>query len=96
MLGFDLGTIVGRAEVNTTVGRGLNAEELARMALAQIIFVGPDVPPAIRDQAEAYKARIGGVLLHYLTQAQKSQNTTICNVLEQAGEGRAAEIVRRL
>ena len=96
MFGLTVGTTVGNAEVRVTTERGLNAEELTRMALAKIIFVGPDVPPAIRDQAEAYKARLEDVLHHYLTQAQRSQNTTICSILEQAGETQAAEIVRRL
>jgi hypothetical protein len=96
MFGLTLGTMVGNAEVSITSGRGLNADELTRMALSKIIFVGPEVPPAIRDQAEAYKARIESVLRHYLAQAQKSQNTTICNTLEQMGETQAAEIVRRL
>lgn len=79
-----------------TSGRGLNADELTQMALAKILFVGPDVPPAIRDQAEAYKARLEQVLRHYIGQAQKSQNTSIFNHLMETGHPEAAEIVRKL
>jgi hypothetical protein len=78
------------------VGRGLNADELTRMAMAKILFVGPDVPPAIRDQAEAYRTRIEEVLRHYLAQAQRSRDTTVCNILEEAGESRAAALIRSL
>lgn len=87
---------LGKIEAVVTSGRGLNVDELTRMALAKIIFVGPDVPPAIRDQAEAYKTRIEGVLRHYIAQAQKSEHTSIYNVLIQAGHADAAEIVRKL
>jgi hypothetical protein len=96
MLSIVTGGQVGEIAVTATSGRGLNADELTQMALAKIIFVGPDVPPAIRDQAEAYKLRISQVLRHYIGQAQASQNTTIYNVLMQAGEIDAAEIVRKL
>lgn len=96
MLGLVSGLMLGDVSVEVTKNRGLTPDELTRMALNKIIVVGPDVPPAIRDQAEAYKARIEGVLRHYLTQAQKSRDTTICNVLEQAGETRAAALVRKL
>ncbi len=96
MFTVSTGGAVGDIGVTVTNGRGLNADELTRMALAKIIFVGPDVPPAIRDQAEAYKARLEQVLRHYIGQAQKSQNTSIFNVLMQAGEIDAAEIVRKL
>jgi hypothetical protein len=96
MLGVQFEGQVGNAEVMITNGRGLNVDELTRLALNKIVYVGPGVPPAIRDQAEAYKAQVEIVLRHYLAQAQKSQNTTIFNVLEQAGETRAAQLVRSL
>lgn len=96
MFSVDTGSQLGTAEARVTSGRGLNARELTEMALAKILFIGPDVPPAIRDQATAFKARIEAVLLHYITQAQRSQNTTIYNVLMQAGQHDAAELVRKL
>lgn len=87
---------LGVMQATVTSGRGLNVDELTQMALAKIIFVGPDVPPAIRDQAEAYKVRIEQVLRHYINQAQKSQNTSVYNHLMSAGHPDAAEIVRKL
>lgn len=85
-----LGAQVGTAKVTITQGRGLNADELADMAMAKLVFVGPDVAPGIREQA----GRVRSLLLHYLAQAQASQNTTIFNRLLEAGETRAAELVR--
>lgn len=87
---------LGQATVMMTSGRGLDASELTAMALNKLVFVGPDVPLEIRAQAEAYKDKIAAVLHFYLTQAQKSQNTTIYNVLLEAGETSAAELVRSL
>lgn len=87
---------IGELEVMGTDQRGLNPDELTGLALRRIIFVGPDVPPVIRDQAIAFKEQIAGVLHYYLTQAQKSQNTSVCNMLEDAGEYRAAALVRAL
>lgn len=96
MFSLETAPVLGTMTASVTQGRGLNADELTQMALAKILFVGPDVPPAIRDQAEAYKARIEQVLRHYIGQAQKSYGTSIYNVLMNAGHPDAAEIVRKL
>lgn len=75
---------------------GLNPADLARLMTDKIVFVGPDVPPAIRDQAIAFQDRVLAVSHHYLTQMERSARTTMIGQLEQAGEHRAAEILRRL
>lgn len=77
-------------------GRGFNAQELADMAMKKLLYVSADAPPAIQDQAEAFKGKIYGVLFSYLAQAQKSQNTTIVNLLERSGYDAAANLVRKL
>lgn len=77
-------------------GRGFNAQELADMAMKKLLYVSADAPPAIRDQAEAFKGKIYSVLFSYLEQAQKSQNTTVVNVLERSGYDAAANLVRKL
>lgn len=92
MFGLTTGTSVGEAQVMITSGRGLNAGELTEMAMAKLVFTGPDVAPKVREQAE----RVRAILYFYLTQAQKSERTTVYNILEQAGEHAAAEIVREL
>lgn len=75
---------------------GLHPADLARLMTDKIVFVGPDVPPAIRDQAIAFQDRVLAVSHHYLTQMERSARTTMIGQLEQAGEFRAAEILRKL
>lgn len=75
---------------------GLHPADLARLMTDKIVFVGPDVPPAIRDQAIAFQDRVLAVSLHYLTQMERSARTTMIGQLEQAGEHQAAEILRKL
>lgn len=96
MLGQQTGLQTGMVDVGVTSGRGMNPDELTALAMRRILFVGPDVPPAIREQAHAFRAQIEAILRQSFAQAQKSQNTTIYNILKNAGEERAAELVRRL
>jgi len=50
---FDvLSGAVGDVRVMSTSGRGFTPEELAEPALDKIIFVGSQLHPAIRDQAD--------------------------------------------
>ncbi len=95
---FSVGTTfeAGDVEVIATSGRGLNPDELTRMILPKIIYIGPNVPEDVRRAGEAQMARLEVLLKHYFAQAQRSQNTSIYNVLMQAGQVEAAEIVRNL
>lgn len=91
------GTVdLGVATAIATQNRGLSADELAEMCLDKLLFVADSAPPAIKEQALAFKADMRGVLRYYLRQAQRSQNTSIYNVLVQAGQHDAAEVVRKL
>ena len=74
---FSLGTV----KVFATTDRGYSAEELAEMAMAKIMHIGPDVPEPIRMQALAYRDRVQEVLIHYLNEAQKSERQTIARRL---------------
>ena len=71
--------------VATTSGRGFTPEEIAERALDKIISVGSQSHPAIRDQAEAFRAQIKQVLIFYLHEAVKSHNVTLANKLTNAG-----------
>ena len=86
----------GEVEVIATSGRGLNPDELTRLLLPKLIYIGPDVPADIRAAGEAQMARMEALLKHYFAQAQKSQNTSIYNVLMNAGHPEAAQIVKDL
>lgn len=94
--GMQGAALIGDVKVLATSGRGLNADELTRMALDRIISVAETTPPAIRDQALAFRGQIAGALHHYISQAQRSERTTIIAALERAGEFDAANIVRKL
>ncbi len=96
MFSVESGPRLGEVEAIATSGRGLNPDELTRMILPKILYVGPDVPEELRVAAEAQLRRLEALLKHYFAQAQKSQNTSIYNVLMQAGHPDAAELVRGL
>lgn len=87
------GALLGAIRATTVSGRGFTPEELADAALDRIIYVGGDSHPAIRDQAQAFKEQIRGVLVQYGHQVIRSNNTTIANRLREAGH---AELVRLL
>lgn len=92
----DSGPQLGTVETIVTSGRGLNPEELTRMILPKLVYIGPDVPEEMRAQAEAGRERMRILLTEAFRVAQKSQNTSIFNVLMNAGHESAAEIVRSL
>lgn len=78
---------VGMGEIRATAvsGRGFSPEEVAEMALNQIIYIGTNANPIIRDQAEAYKNQLREVLVRYMRQAVASHNTTLMNRFRNAG-----------
>ena len=76
---------VGNVMVMATEGRGFTPEEIAERALDKIIYVGSHAHPAIREQAEAFRENIRGVLVHYLHEAVRSHNVTLVNKFKQAG-----------
>jgi hypothetical protein len=84
------------AKVLATEGRGLNPHELGHMLLDKVFYVSADAPPSVREQAAAYRNKLYALFVHYLAQAQTSQNTTVYNILKDAGQHEAAELVRKL
>lgn len=87
---------MGSVRTVVTSGRGHNPEEITDMLMDRLIQIADTTPMPLREQAIAFRKDIRLMVLHYVTQAQKSQNTTIYNKLKEAGEDRAAEIVRGL
>lgn len=84
------------ATVMTTSGRGFNPHEIGHMLLDKVFFVSQDLPPDALAKATEYRNNLYATFVHYLTMAQTSQNTTIYNVLENAGHHEAAELVKGL
>ena len=85
MIGSAGGALLGEFKVSHVSGRGLSPEEVAEMALEKIVYVGTNSHPVIRDQAEAFKDQIRGVLVRYMRQAVASHNTTLMNRFRDAG-----------
>jgi hypothetical protein len=77
--------LLGQVKVQTTCGRGFNAEEIAERALDRIIYVGEKTHPAILDQAYAFRENIRKVLVFYLKEAVKAEHTTLANKFLEAG-----------
>lgn len=86
----------GDVEVIATSGRGLNPDELTKMLLPKLIYIGPDVPADVRAAGEEQMHRMEMLLKHYFTQAQRSERTSIFNVLMNAGHPDAANIVKEI
>ena len=82
--------------VHTTNGRGFTPEELASRCADKLVSVADTAPPAIRDQARAYKASVEKVVAHYMREAIASDRTTVYNALKDAGHPELAELIRRL
>ena len=87
---------VGSVTVKTTSHTGLPIEHWADRCLERIIYVAPDSTSIMKDQAEAYRANIRAVLIHYMTQAIKSDRTTLYNLFAKQGHRDMAEILRKL
>jgi hypothetical protein len=82
---IDGGALLGEIRAIAVSGRGFTPEELAEMALEKIVYIGESSHPVIRDQAEAFREQIRGVLVRYMKQAVESHNTTLANRFREAG-----------
>jgi hypothetical protein len=85
-----------KVEVITTNNRGMTPEEVAKLCSDKLVAVADTAPPAIRDQARAFKANIEKLIAHYMRQAIASDRTTVYNALKDAGHPELAELIRRL
>lgn len=85
-----------RVGVRTTEKRGFTPEELAQQCAEKIVGVSDTAPPAIRDQAIAFRGKIAHLVELYLKQAVQSDRTTVYNALNDAGNPQLADLIRRL
>lgn len=85
-----------KVDVITTSERGMTPEEVADLALNKLISISDTAPPAIAEQAKAFKGRMRLVLIHYMRQAIASDRTTVYNALQREGHSDLAEFIRRL
>ena len=82
--------------VHTSDNKGFSAEEVASRCADKIIQVGDNAPLEIQEQARAYKEHIEKVIAFYMKEAIKSDRTTVCNVIKEAGHVDLAEHIRRI
>ena len=76
---------LGNATACMTSGRGFTPEELALRCIAKIVSISEHADPIVRAQAEAFKAQVHAVILHYMKQAVASEHTTLMNRFTAAG-----------
>jgi len=96
MISVETGAQVTQVNVMTSDNGGLSSEQITELALDKIVRVSQDAPPAIRDQAEAFKEEIRSVIHHYVELTRKEERGTICQMLSTAGHQDTADLVRRL
>jgi hypothetical protein len=68
---------LGGMKVIATEYRGHTPEELAELAIDQIIYVGEKSHPLIIEQAKAFKEQIRQILIYYFAIAQKEERATV-------------------
>jgi hypothetical protein len=83
-------------DVVTTNNRGLTPEEITIMCLDKIMSVSDNAPPAIKDQAQAFRGHLERVILEYMKQAIQHDRVTVSNMIKDAGYDKLAEHIRRL
>ena len=87
---------VGSIEVRTTNNRGFTPEEVAERCTDKLLHISEQAPPAIRDQAVAYKQQMTDVIASYMKQAIQSDRTTVYNAIKDAGHPKLADYIRNM
>ncbi len=85
-----------QVRVESTNNRGFTPEEISIRCVDKIVSVSENSHPEIQEQAKAFKHQVANVVKFYLTEAVKSDRTTIFNALMDAGHPELAELIRRL
>ncbi|CAB4155797.1 hypothetical protein UFOVP1064_52 [uncultured Caudovirales phage] len=83
-------------QVHTTSGRGFTPEELAVRCADKLMYVSDSAPPAIKEQARAFRQQIEKVVALYMHTAIANDRTTVYNALNDAGHPDLAELIRRI
>jgi hypothetical protein len=85
-----------KVEVSTTMNGGHPPEFWANRCAERIIAVADSAPPAIRDQAKAFREQMEQVVLFHMKHAIQSDRSTVGHKLAEAGHPDLAELVRRV
>ena len=85
-----------KVNVITSSDGGLSTDQIVSLALDKILYVSDNSPPEIREQAIAFRSKMAGVLLHYVSLARREERATISAVLEKNGHSDVAKMIRRI
>jgi hypothetical protein len=96
MVSVESGIQVATVNVMTSDEGGLNNEQIAELAMDKILRVSDTAPPAIKEQANAFKENIRSVVLHYIELARREERATIARKMAKAGQNEMADLVRRI
>jgi len=93
---FDAIPGIGSVYVETTSNRGFTPEEWTERLLNKLIHIADTAPPAIRDQAIAFREAMRPAIVQHMKQAIKSDRTTLSAKLREAGHNDVADLIGRL
>lgn len=89
-------TGVFKVDVSTTTNGGHPPEFWAKRCTERLISVADSAPPALREQAKAFKDQMEQVVLFHMKRAIQSDRSTVGHMLAEAGQPNLAELVRRV
>lgn len=96
MVSVETGIQITNVNVMTSDDGGHTNEQIAELAMDKILRVSDSAPPAIKDQANAFKENIRSVVLHYIELARREERATIARKMAKAGQNEMADLVRRI
>jgi hypothetical protein len=83
-----------RVDVVATSNGSHGPEFWAKRATEKIVSVSDTAPPAIRDQAVAFRDTVEAVVLYYIKEAVKDNASVVSNRLVEAGHPQLADMIR--
>jgi hypothetical protein len=97
MIDVETGSIVGDVKAYTTNNRGMTPEEIVELlVLPKLLHVAETAAPALREQAEIFKANIRQLLVRNMYQAIKSDRTTLAAKFRAIGQNDLADHIPQL
>lgn len=90
------GIEAGTVGVQTSDYGGLSSEQITKLAMDKIMKVSETAPPAIRDQAEAFRLHLQNVIYFHLELARKEERASIAQKMDRVGSSEMADLIRRL
>ena len=94
---FDLSTgAIRSVSVVTSNGGGHTPEQITELCVDKLIHVADSAPPAIREQARAFKQVVQGVVYNHINEAVRNDRLTVKAHLEDLGYSEIAKHIGEL